>query len=81
MGGKIGSVISGSAIAFLSMPLTFLVRGCASRASAFAATVFPGASARCAAMGEMSRAGVLAMEPGACRSITMRSGSESRKAE
>src|SRR5467141_532047 len=54
--GRMGSVISGSAIdAFLSEALRFRARGCASRASAFAATVLAEVSDRGFAMGEASR--------------------------
>src|SRR5947207_1398425 len=68
--GRMGSVISGSAIdAFLSAALRFLVRGCASRASAFAATDLAGISDRGVAMGEASRVCGFAIDSAAWRSI------------
>src|SRR5437773_7482222 len=80
--GRMGSVISGSAIdAFLSAALRFLVRGCASRASAFAATDLAGISDRGLAMGEASRVCGFAIDSAAWRSITIRSGSERRNVE
>ena len=75
-------MISGSAIeGFLSAALRFLVRGGASRASVFAATELAEVSDRGVAMVEVSRVRGFAIDPAAWRSITIRSGSESRNDE
>jgi hypothetical protein len=80
--GRIGSVISGSAIeGFLSAALRFLVRGGASRASVFSPADLAEVSDRGVAMGEASRMRGFAIDPAAWRSITIRSGSESRNVE
>src|SRR5213083_704181 len=80
--GRMGSVISGSAIdAFLSAALRFRARGCASRASTFAAADLAEVSDRGTAMGEASRVCGFAIDAAAWRSITIRSGSERRNVE
>src|SRR6185437_3844440 len=66
--GRMGSVISGSAIdAFLSVAVRFRARGCASRGSAFGATDLAEVSDRGVVMGEASRVCGVAIDPAAWR--------------